>query len=166
VARYNGPVNLHPGTAFHAALLVALIASPLGCEGDKKPEGKGFSVQIDGDDHVTVGFGVKARGEWDEVRFRGDGSVKWIHTSANTGTQEGFEKTVTLERADAAAWLQSVVDIGLLEIQGSDPGDGVYTQIEANIDGHKVNIKTAGLPRDDLRGKLDQLTARTLQAPK
>jgi hypothetical protein len=146
-------------------MLAALLAS-LGCEGDKKPEGRGFSVQIDADDHVTVGFGQKARGEWDEVRFRGDGSVKWIHTSAETGTQEGFEKTATLGGADAAAWLQSVVDIGVLDVQASDPGDGVYTEIQANIDGHKLNIKTAGLPRDDLRAKLDQLTARTLQASK
>jgi hypothetical protein len=68
--------------------------------------------------------------------------------------------------ADAAAWLQSVVDIGVLDLQASDPGDGVYTEIQANIDGHKVKIKTAGLPRDDLRAKLDQLTARTLQASK
>jgi hypothetical protein len=149
-----------------ALTTLLLSLSLLGCKDDKKPESSGFTVHPDVSDHVKCGFGRNTGEQWDEVTINGDGSIKWVHANNSTGTQEGFEREATVTPKEAGAWMQEVVDQGLFDLKGEAKGGGPRTELDVDIDGRKLRTNLDGLPADDLRAKLDELTAKTLRAGK
>lgn len=124
-------------------------------------------IAIQATDVVECGFGgTKVAGPWDEVVLRADGSIKWTHVDAQDDqtAQPGFEKAGKLAADQAHDWMREVVALGLLDRSPRElPPKGERTICRGQIGGKPLDYRAEGLPGDELRGKLDALTAQAIQ---